>query len=520
MSDFRLARALWLILITLSSTQGSLLGMAQAKERVAILELKNQAGIKNAEAGYLSDVVRDVASELPTQRFSVMTRDNIMVLLPPGVSLEDCVGSCAIETGRNIGAHWIIVGGVVRFGRSLRVTLKLHHTQTGELRGSVRIKGDTVEALESPLSRATSLLLAKLKKTSRGVTRTTSRKSYAERITQLKDGGFDQSRGEAPHPLAEHRIRLNARLKAKHDLRVGKAWRATRSVIDRGDEVAQRALQLFLAEFESHPLGNPYAAEAKRRFKEARTHYEQRGTGLVRPGITWVKIPGGVFRMGSKGDDRSEKPIHQVRVKSFLMAETEVTVGQYRTCVNAGVCSEPDLCRWGKPNWTKFPKDHEHHPINCVDWGQARTFSRWVGGELPTEAQWEYAARGGQTFHYAGSDTPDDIGWYTSNSGQKTHSVKGKVRNDYRLYDMSGNVWEWTLDEWHQDYTGAPDRGERPWGHVPRCGKVCSHGSVKRVSRGGGWYGSAAYLRVANRDHVDPANRFGNLGFRPCKPVP
>ena len=150
----------------------------------------------------------------------------------------------------------------------------------------------------------------------------------------------------------------------------------------------------------------------------------------------FVRIEGGSFMMGSDDEEAydSEQPVHQVQVSTFWMAESEVTVAQYQRCVDAGVCTEPSIgseyCTWGKSGY-------ENHPVNCVDWGQARTFSRWVGGDLPTEAQWEYAARGGQSFRYAGSDNPDEVAWYDANA-ESTREVKTKRPNGYGLYP-SGN---------------------------------------------------------------------------------
>ena len=85
---------------------------------------------------------------------------------------------------------------------------------------------------------------------------------------------------------------------------------------------------------------------------------------------------------------------------------------------------------------------------------------------------------------------------------------------------MSGNVWELTLDKWHDNYRGAPSRGERPWGNVPKCRTKCSNGSSGRVSRGGSWNNVARYLRVANRNNFDPGDRDYYLGFRPRRTVP
>ena len=121
------------------------------KERIAVLDLKNQAGVKPSEINYLSSLLRQAAGRLPQSKYSVMTQDNILVLLPPETNLEDCVGTCAVDTGRRLGAHYILVGEVVRFGKSLRVSLNLHHSGSGELRGSDTVKGETVESLEGPL---------------------------------------------------------------------------------------------------------------------------------------------------------------------------------------------------------------------------------------------------------------------------------------------------------------------------------------------------------------------------------
>ena len=235
-------------------------------------------------------------------------------------------------------------------------------------------------------------------------------------------------------------------------------------------------------------------------------------------GIQWVDIPAGRFQMGSEDGDSNEKPVHWVEVKAFRMAATEVTVGQYRKCVEAEVCTEP-ATGW-TCTWSSRPSGKEEHPINCVDWGQARTFSRWVGGDLPTEAQWEYAARGARGFKYAGSDDEGAVGWYAGNSGGSTHPVGKKLKNGYGLYDMSGNVWEWTLDEWHSSYRGAPSRAEAPWGSLPTCSQRCDNGSSRRVNRGGSWTYVAWLLRVAIRNVSDPAYRSRTLGFRPTGPIP
>lgn len=126
-------------------------------ERVAVLELKNRLPqeITRDEISFLTNEARAVVSALPKSHFIVMTRESLQMLIAPGKRLEDCVGTCEVETGRMIGAQWIITGEVVRFGTSLRVSLKLHDTRTGQLISGGSLKGKTVEDLEQPIKEET-----------------------------------------------------------------------------------------------------------------------------------------------------------------------------------------------------------------------------------------------------------------------------------------------------------------------------------------------------------------------------
>ena len=252
--------------------------------------------------------------------------------------------------------------------------------------------------------------------------------------------------------------------------------------------------------------------EAAERAERERVEAAEKAARAKKIGIQWINIPAGSFQMGSPSQS-DEQPVHSVTLKAFAMSKTEVTVGQYRACVEAGVCAEPSSCIW-----TSSRGDKENHPINCVDWGQARTFAKWVGADLPTEAEWEYAARGGQGFTYAGSQNADDVAWYGSNSGAGTKRagtkrVGTKRANGYGLHDMSGSVWEWVLDQDKGDYNGAPSDGHQAVGSIPTCRIKCDNGAARRVFRGGSWYDGADHLRVANRNSRSPGYR-GDLGLR------
>jgi formylglycine-generating enzyme required for sulfatase activity len=138
-------------------------------------------------------------------------------------------------------------------------------------------------------------------------------------------------------------------------------------------------------------------------------------------GIRYLPIPPGKFMMGYKRRESDVRPIHSVSVKGFFMSESEVTNEQYRLCVDAGVCTQPHTvkpkCSWGK-------ESYDQYPVNCVTWSQARTFAQWAGGELPTEAQWEYAAREGMNRPKRLSLTSPEEAWYEQNSDGAPHPVK------------------------------------------------------------------------------------------------
>jgi formylglycine-generating enzyme required for sulfatase activity len=228
--------------------------------------------------------------------------------------------------------------------------------------------------------------------------------------------------------------------------------------------------------------------------------------------------------MGSNEGDNDEKPVHRAAVRAFEMARTEVTVAQYRACVQAGECTAPATGGWC--NWGVSGRDD--HPVNCVDWNQAQGFVRWLGGgaRLPTEAEWEYAARsGGKAWTYPWGNeqatceyavmghqracTESDPCGCGRNSTWPVCS-KSKGNTTQGLCDMAGNVREWVQDWYHDSYSGAPSDG-RAW--------ESPTGSF-RVTRGGSWGFDARFVRAAYRGNVDPGYRDSLLGLRPARSIP
>jgi formylglycine-generating enzyme required for sulfatase activity len=189
-------------------------------------------------------------------------------------------------------------------------------------------------------------------------------------------------------------------------------------------------------------------------------------------GMEFVFVKGGCYEMGDTfGDGQAdEKPVHNVCVSDFYLGKYEVTVGQFRTFVQdtnyRTEAEKGDGCFvWNGSKWDKdgskswrspgFSQD-DNQPAVCVSWNDTQAFNEWLsrkGGKsyrLPTEAEWEYAARsGGKKEKYAGTSNDSGLGeyaWYNANSGSRTHSVGGKTPNGLGLYDMTGNVWEWCQD--------------------------------------------------------------------------
>ncbi|GHV46931.1 hypothetical protein AGMMS49546_35850 [Spirochaetia bacterium] len=251
-------------------------------------------------------------------------------------------------------------------------------------------------------------------------------------------------------------------------------------------------------------------------------------SGAVRPSsinrntpvpANMVQVPAGTFSMGGNGDGDG-KPIHQVTIsRPFFMSRTEITQKEWVEVMG----SNPS-------NWKG-----ENLPVEMVSWFDALEYCNkrsqkegltpaysgsgdYIrcnfnanGYRLPTEAEWEWAAKGGgkdfMITDYSGSNNPDGVAWYTNNSGGRTHEAGTKAPNSLGLYDMSGNVWEWCWD-WYGTYSSGAQTD--PAG--------ASSGSSRVVRGGGSWASAAQGLRSAYRNGNTPSNRYGSIGFRVVRP--
>ena len=223
-------------------------------------------------------------------------------------------------------------------------------------------------------------------------------------------------------------------------------------------------------------------------------------------GVTFemVYVPGGTFTMGATAEQGSdaygdEKPTHSVTLNGYYIGKYEVTQSQWKAITG------------NNPSYFKG----ENLLMENVSWNDCQEFigklNQLTGKKfsLPTEAQWEYAARGGKSggTKYSGSNAIENVAWYYGNSGSKTHPVGTKSPNSLGIYDMSGNVREWCQD-WRGDYSSYSQTN--PTG---------SGSGLGRVHRGGSWFDIASSCRVSDRDNHTPGGRINNLGFRLCLEV-
>ncbi len=231
----------------------------------------------------------------------------------------------------------------------------------------------------------------------------------------------------------------------------------------------------------------------------------------ARDGKLMVWVPRGEYRMGASIEDGTanydEHPARTISVGGFWMDATEVTNAEYLRCVDAGACSPPHRrTEFDDPNMSD-------HPVVWVTWFQAANYARWAGKRLPSESEWERAARGGSTQRYPWGHQFQQ--WKVNGVGSEGGDpfpgiapVGSYPPGAWGLYDLLGNVAEWVADTYHKNYWDAP-RNARPWNQV-----TGEWVEPKRVVRGGSFSGNPGTLRVSNRGNRPPESAARNVGFR------
>jgi formylglycine-generating enzyme required for sulfatase activity len=215
-----------------------------------------------------------------------------------------------------------------------------------------------------------------------------------------------------------------------------------------------------------------------------------------------VEIPAGEFTMGNDAGDDDEKPAHTVPLEAFEIDLFEVTNADFAKFVEE-TGYQTGAEKAGEAGWRAYAEGKDNHPVVKVTWNDANAYCEWAGKRLPTEAEWEKAARGtdGRTYPWGNE-------WDPAKANTKESGFRGTVAvgsfaegvSPYGVFDMAGNVWEWTAD-WYQAYPGSTYQSEY-------------FGEKFKVTRGGGWFQEEKLVTTFNRSATDPSAANDDLGFR------
>ena len=224
-------------------------------------------------------------------------------------------------------------------------------------------------------------------------------------------------------------------------------------------------------------------------------------------GMEMVFVPAGDFKMGSLVGTVDEQPVHTVYLDAYWIDRTEVTNAMYSLCVQAGACLRPYVLNSNTHYDYYFDAQYANYPVIALKWSSAEAYCTWAGRRLPTEAEWEKAARGTDERTYPwGNDNPNDSLLNFNNPAGDTASVGNYPlgASPYGVWDMAGNMNEWVADWYGKDYYGSSP-SSNPTG--PAKGQY-------KVLRGGSWYSNEYTVRSADRHWVEPDHRDITIGFR------
>ena len=482
--------------------------------KLAVLEFddKLRGADAHTDRTVFSDAVRAVAKRVSPGLF-IMTRESILSLLKAnGKKLEDCVGNCEVETGRLLGADYVVSGRLTKMGKRFLLTLRLHQTQSGELLSTGRAQGRTVEELDDATDEAAESLLRKQAKEAVAEADETPQPKRTKKVAATLTAAEPAPAKVAPKEEVQCPAGQSVGAETEgHCCWSGQVWgggqcrgvptscpegfqadgeSCSQTPCDEGKERASAAHCCWPAQVwsktRSQCVGIPRCpaglAARGEGCGDARFKVEPKS------GLEFVHIPGGSFHYGCEPQDtqcdNDEKPGRTVSLSTFWLGKTDVTVEAYRKCVTAGACSaantDNDKCNYGK---------RATHPVNCLDWSQARTFCEWAGGRLPTAEEWEYAAKSGESRIYPwGDQAPNgQLAKYESSDGTAPAGSYAAGASKWGLLDMAGNVWQWTASDFD---------------------------SSNKEIRGGCWNDPPQSLRASYRRRLAPADRYSSLGFR------
>lgn len=535
-------------------------GLSHA-EKLAVLEFYG-VGVDKAYLELLTDSARGGALDVGRgEGIEIYTQENMLMMLSDmGKSAECMEGSCEVEIARNISADYVVSGKVTKRGSTIILQMKFHESRGGTLLATEELTDTDELALQQSVKPKTGSMIRKGLSLSMDTTIVVSSVDVVEakveglsgdlatRMAQLEGQRLAMEEAEKARLAEEERQRLERkRLEQERQTELARQrlelekietelervkqeaqrpyqekaktdWAKVKVFAEKGDDLGKEALAAFISEYsnvrvsisgQSFSVVIPEVAEAEKILRMAQ-----------HDAFDTVVVSGGTFKMGCLPSDRDCSPSeylrHRVTISHTLVVmTTEVTQGLYESVMNK--------------NPSKFSSCGKDCPVEQVSWYDAVAFANalsrqedlsecyrisgtdvtWLnkdcsGWRLPTEAEWEYLARGDEGYKYAGSNSIDDVAWYSGNSRYKTHPVGQKQANGFGLYDMTGNIYEWTWD-WYTSMYDSKRSVTDPRGP--------SSGSY-RVNRGGGCRSNEKSARVSNRTNNGPASIRDTLGIR------
>lgn len=507
---------------------------AEEPRKIYVAELDGRS-LDQETLQAISDQIRQGARDiLEVDEYDVMTRENMLTYVQENNQYcSDTDTDCHIKLGGTVDAQYIVHGDVIKVEGVLSSTIKLYAASNGRMLSMTTVRAD-VEGELITLMRTHSQILFKtgLAATIQQATGTPPEQLLFLRSSsdfapsdQLEAGVWEEERRQE---LAQQFIQIRQEVIQQRQEEATRIWEALQPLLSSSNR--QKHLKKFIDNHESAKVVVDYISPETGEIVQSTLSVPipeivvARQLQFARKTIYSAElIPSGSFLMGCTEEqgadcDRDETPTHTATIsQDFYMMKSEVTQELYERVMGT--------------NPSEFRSSH--HPVEQVRWfdvikfanklssmeglEQCYTINRstvtWSdsscrGWRLPTETEWEYAARGGDPYRYAGSKVLDDVAWYSTNSRKQTHGVCSKRQNGYGLCDMSGNVYEWVWD-WKDDY----ERFSTVDQQGPDAGST-------RVLRGGSWDNDPQYVRVSNRNARDPMDKDSLLGFRLCRLSP
>jgi iron(II)-dependent oxidoreductase len=494
-------------------------------ERVAVFELKGEG--EGEVKRDISELLRGTLAEALGEEAQVLSRENLYALVPAErlALLEsgalDELGEVAL--GRLVRAQVVVSGELKRLGPLLTLRVKVHEAQSGRLRGLRELAAPTLTRLRARVPSLALRLTELISPEGAGDEPREDDEGLSPKVSPSRPDEHETSQGESKRGSKRSPQRLNSSKRPPQRLNSSK--RSPQRLNSSKRSLTSR-LPPFSTLSSSASLPSPQAPRGMDKPSHSLTHPLTPPAEPLTPSapseLRWVALPAGEVRLGDPLGEPDERAVVTRSVARFWISVREVSEGAYQRCVEAGACASLTPCGAQSSRPALRTSLHTslrasvHQPVRCVSWEEASAFARWLGGALPSEAQWRYAAQ-----LDLADLSPDELSldelleraWFDEGEPHSALSApqEGCKKSAGRLglCDLLGNVWEWTSDL-YAPYD-EPSRAEAAslMGRAP-----------SRVVRGGGWRSPRAQLRVSNRLALSPHERRDDVGFRVVRFTP